>query len=226
MADRRFRIGWTQSAPVAVLLAASALAGCAWRGEVEPLRGSIKDTRPFAPARPAPAAFRPQRQTAVVAPAPDARRCHDVQSCEAQVRALVESPDRAWLRRPETPAQMLTGVRMLAFRALRERLACGELDSAMEQLAAVPDTLRQPPPASTPQEVAYAVRLAAEVREELSGEKLTRCTTAPAAPPSPPPAEKAAQPKVGPAQPTPAVAPAAPAPQPAPPAPAPDRVQQ
>jgi len=137
------------------------------------------------------------------------------------LRALVENSDRSWMRRAETPAEVLTGVRIFAYRALRAQLTCGELGVALAQLAGVPTKLRTPPPGSRPQEVASATRLAAEVHEELSAERETRCVAAapaptsqperapPASPPTdqPPPAASApAQPK-----PPPQPAPAAPA---------------
>ena len=206
-------------APLCVLLGAGGLWGCAWRDE--PPGASIKDRAPAAtrrlPTKGATTARPPQpRQQA--APAQDGRGCQDVQACEAQLRALVERRDRAWMRRPETPAEVLTGVRMFAFRALRPQLTCGELDVALEQLAAVPTALRTPPPDSRPEEVARATRLAAEVHSELGAEKETRCAAAPTRTRQPERSPPASPPQAPPAPPPPASSePAQPQPQPQPP---------
>jgi hypothetical protein len=129
------------------------------------------------------------------------------------------------MQRAETPEELLTGVRIFAYRALRRRLSCDELGVALQQLAAVPTSLRTPPSGSTQQEIERASRLAAEVQGELSSEKGNRCAAAPAAPRSPPQrsAPAAPPPATPPVQP-PASAPA-PQPQP-PPAPAPSEPKQ
>jgi hypothetical protein len=217
------------------LVGPALLAGCAWeRGE--PPRGSIKD--PIARASTgaakdmtaSPPAKQLQPQPRAQAPQPQQpRTCHDVPSCEALLRELIEGADRSWIARSETPEGLLTGVRMFAFRTLRPRLTCGELAVAMRQLRSVPEALRPAPAGSSPEDVVRATRLAAEVHDELRAESDARCRSAspppdrPARPPAsvPPAAPAPAQPQPPPAASTPPAAPAPGQPQPPPAASAP-----
>jgi hypothetical protein len=138
-------------------------------------------------------------------------RCHNVQSCENLLRSLTENADRSWITRPETPEALLTSVRMFAFRTLRPKLSCPELGAALEQMRGVPAALRPPPPRSSPEDVARANRLAAEVADELRAEQEARCRAAAAPPPkpaAPAPAQPApAQQSAPPSQPPPAAQP-------------------
>jgi hypothetical protein len=203
MAGSGCRIGWVHLLPLYALLG-----GCAWFEE--PPATSVKEPpRRVATAVRAPGAKPVSPPPQQPAPVQTGRGCQDLQACQAQLRVLVESPDRRWMQRAETPEEVLTGVRIFAYRALRRRLSCDELGVALQQLTAVPTTLRTPPSGSTPQEIERASRLAAEVQGELSSEKGNRCAAParPAAPSVQPPAS-------------------APAPQPPPPVSAPSEPKQ
>src|SRR6266516_3611711 len=103
MAGLSCRTWWLRLAPLCGLLAACALAGCAWRDE--PPRRAIKDSRPRAATASAASTARPTPPRNHGAQAPDTPSCHDIESCEALLRTLVDAPDRSWMRRPATPAE-------------------------------------------------------------------------------------------------------------------------
>jgi len=210
-------------ASVCVLLGSGLLSGCGpelnaiettIRGALTSVAETI-DPQPPRVAQPRRVAMRePGAETLSARPKPSSPpsaqasvtsepgRCHNVQSCENLLRSLTENPDRSWITRPETPEALLTSVRMFAFRTLRPKLTCPELGAALDQMRGVPAALRPPPPRSSPEDVARASRLAAEVADELRAEQEARCRAAAAPPPKPAAA--------APAQPAPAQQPATP----------------
>jgi hypothetical protein len=160
---------------------------------IDPQPPRVAMREPGAAARPARPKSRPQ-PSAQANVTSEPGRCHDVQSCENLLRSLTENPDRSWITRTETPEALLTSVRMFAFRTLRPKLSCPELGAALEQMRGVPAALRPPPPRSSPEDVARANRLAAEVADDLRAEQEARCRAAAAPPPPKPAAPAPAQP--------------------------------
>jgi len=232
-------------APVCALLGSGLLSGCGpelnviettVRGAlttvadtIDPQPPRVVQSRRVAMREPGAAAHsarskptpQPGAQASVATSEPG--RCHNVQSCENLLRSLTENPDRSWITRPETPEALLTSVRMFAFRTLRPKLTCPELGAALEQMRGVPAALRPPPSRSSPEDVARANRLAAEVADELRAEQEARCQAA-AAPPPKPAAPAPAQPTPAQQPPPPSQPPAAAQPPSQPPASAPPTI--
>ena len=98
---------------------------------------------------------------------PDA--CDTAQDCAARLRNLVKNANRDWIGVPQTAEGYSNGTRLFAYRALRGKLTCGELQLAIEDTKAAISTLEK---ASYERTRA----LAGEVMHELATEQGKRCT--------------------------------------------------
>lgn len=205
------------NAAFCVLPLAAWLAGCvpsrqdtqvvAIRGPIGPasaVASSITVVEPKKPARKIAAAVPKQPRPQPPAPSGEAG-CGDADSCATLLRAMVDAPDRAWIKEREPPARLASGVRMFAYRALRKRLTCPELNAALEDVAAAAKTLDGPVAGFPPDHLRRVRNLASQVDAELRAERLGRCEISlqPPAPPSaappPPPAPALAAPPPAPA---------------------------
>src|SRR5215471_13328074 len=95
--------------------------------------------------------------------------CDTAQDCAARLRNLVKNANRDWIGVPQSADGYSNGTRLFAYRALRKKLACGELQLAIEDTKAAMSTLEK-----TAYERARA--LAGEVMGELATEQGKRCT--------------------------------------------------
>src|SRR5262245_32813803 len=95
--------------------------------------------------------------------------CDTAQDCAVRVRNLVKSPNRDWIGVPQSADGYSNGTRLFAYRTLRKKLTCGELQLALEDTKAAMSTLEK---------ASYerARALAGEVRGELATEQGKRCT--------------------------------------------------
>ena len=98
---------------------------------------------------------------------PDA--CDTAQDCAARLRNLVKNANRDWIGVPQSADGYSNGTRLFAYRALRRKLTCGELQLAIEDTKAAISTLEK---ASYERTRA----LAGEVMHELATELGKRCT--------------------------------------------------
>jgi len=98
---------------------------------------------------------------------PDA--CDTAQDCAARLRNLVKNANRDWIGVPQSADGYSNGTRLFAYRALRRKLTCGELQLAIEDTKAAISTLEK---ASYERTRA----LAGEVMHELATEQGKRCT--------------------------------------------------
>jgi hypothetical protein len=94
--------------------------------------------------------------------------CGTAQDCAARLRNLVKTPNRDWIGVPQSPDGYSNGTRLFAYRALRKKLTCGELQLAIEDTKAAMSTLEK---------ASYerARALAGEVMRELATEQGNRC---------------------------------------------------
>lgn len=183
--------------PVRKVVAATPTAGSSTHAKTETQSGAKTgkvETAVVEPPRPP--------QTAGV----PATGCRDTAACDSLLRTLVESRDRSWILGPPTPQAHVSGVRMFAYRSLRDRLSCGELSVGVEEMRSVPGVLATAPAGTTVADVQRAVALAAAVQGELTAEQDRRCKGSPAtvreasppappaAPPQPPPVSAAPAP--------------------------------
>lgn len=110
------------------------------------------------------------------APAPVADLCPDPGNCVATLRAMLDDPDRAWIAKPEAPATFANGVRLFAYRALRGKLACGELVLALREIDGAAKMYAGSVSGLKPEQATRARGLATAVGQELREESARRCT--------------------------------------------------
>jgi hypothetical protein len=106
---------------------------------------------------------------ATAAPAEDA--CGTPKDCAVHLKKLVNNPNRDWIGQPQSPDAYANGTRLFAYRVLRKRLTCDELQRAVEDTKAASFSL------FSLQEARYerARPLVAQVTKELSAEQTKRC---------------------------------------------------
>ena len=101
-------------------------------------------------------------------PVADPDACSTPQDCAAHLKRLVKEPNRDWVGVPQSPDGYSNGTRLFAYRALRKRLTCSELQRAVEDTKAAMTSFDAP---------LYdrARALAGEVTRELTAEQAKRC---------------------------------------------------
>jgi len=94
----------------------------------------------------------------------------------AQLRALIDNPDRSWIGTQETPADHATGTRLFAYRALHAKLSCTELTRAIDEIAGAASSFATPPPGISAQKAEQVRALNAAVETEMRAERTRRCS--------------------------------------------------
>lgn len=105
----------------------------------------------------------------------DEASCIGVETCAAVLKAMVASTDRTWIDRPAAPAVLANGVRLFAYRALRSKLNCGELATALSEVEAAQRGFSGPVGDLEPEQVQRVRGLSVEVGGELRAERARRC---------------------------------------------------
>ena len=186
--------GWPALIATRCLLAGMlGLTGCAMDSmqnepDAQALLAAVEQQAPVrqepVPAKPKPiAAARKQSADAPAAKEPPPRRvvgdettCTKVEDCASVLKAMVASPDRAWLHRPAPPAVLANGVRLFAYRALIPKLDCGELAKALTEVETAAQTFSQDVAGLQPGSVSRAKSLSLRVGDELRAERASRCS--------------------------------------------------
>jgi len=101
-------------------------------------------------------------------PVADRDACGSPQDCSARLKTLIKNPNREWIGVPQSADGYANGTRLFAYRALRKKLTCDQLQFAVEDTKAAISLLEKPQ-----YERAYA--LAGEVSREIAAEQIKRC---------------------------------------------------
>lgn len=180
--------GWQATAPTSIKDTwAPEVKQGSWAPVVKPVArkpapSAAKTTlAPERPATPEP----PRKSTNLDTPrAPVAPRagageldCGSDAACVSQLKTLIDDPQRAWIAKTPTPAEYVQGIRLFAYRALKAKLICGELKSALAEIETASNALDSPVPGVTPAQIARARSLGAQVKTELQAEQSRRCTS-------------------------------------------------
>jgi hypothetical protein len=152
-------------------------------GGAEPSLGSLKDgwTASIATAPEAKPKRAPQRRpvaedrSAKVEPDAALTDCGNSQACLSELRALLADPVRAWVGKPQPPRVYANGVRLFAYRALRTKLSCVELHTALAEMEAAGRTLSGEVSGLNAGELSRIRTLNTEVEGELRVERARRC---------------------------------------------------
>ncbi len=94
--------------------------------------------------------------------------CKSTNACTGVLKKLVSGKDRTWVGKPLPPEGYIDGTRLFAYRALRKKLTCSELERAVEET----DTARANLKGSSH---AAVNSLMGKVNTELRAERVGRC---------------------------------------------------
>jgi hypothetical protein len=125
----------------------------------------------FAPAAAGPEATPPRTHEA------DRTSCGSAVQCKGVLKTMIDSPDRGWIGKQQSPSAYANGTRLFAYRALRTRLTCNELALAVEEVRAASKSLERPVPGMTPDQLSRTRALSVQVEGELARERTGRCRT-------------------------------------------------
>ena len=95
--------------------------------------------------------------------------CKSDSECVVILSALINDPKRSWIGQPQSAAEYANGTRFFAYRALRTRLSCRELNRAIGDTIVAAARLRASAGVSAAQ-AASALSLATAVGAELRSE--------------------------------------------------------
>jgi hypothetical protein len=101
--------------------------------------------------------------------------CGSVEQCALVLRLMVDDPERAWMRQRPSPRTYANGTRLFAFRALRPKLSCAELELATNEVHEAAEALRNGAAGVSSDQVVRVTALSAAVEEELRTEQSGRC---------------------------------------------------
>jgi len=150
------------------LLAALLLAGCAAAGnQNSPSTPGLLD-KLLAATSPAPEPVAP-------APSLEKESCGTPAQCKSALKKLVESPKRGWVGQHQSPAAYIDGTRLFAYRALRTKLSCRELNLALTETRTVSKSLAGEVPGASADQISRTRALNSQVEGELSRERGVRC---------------------------------------------------
>jgi hypothetical protein len=149
--------------------------------------GSIKDTplaaapaKPKVVAAPSGRVERPAAQPkAPLRSSPvqlaEEAACVSVDQCVSVLKAMIDDPDRSWMRRPASATTLANGVRLFAYRTLRPKLSCSELTTALHEITIARAAYAGPVAGLQKSQIDRARALSAEVDGELRTERTARC---------------------------------------------------
>jgi hypothetical protein len=110
-------------------------------------------------------------------PQPARSSCDGAAQCSAMLKTMIDSPDRGWIGQRQSPDAYANGTRLFAYRALRRQLTCGELNLAVNELAAASRALGGSVSGMTPDQASRTRALCGQVESELAREREGRCRT-------------------------------------------------
>jgi hypothetical protein len=102
-------------------------------------------------------------------------KCGKPEECLARLKMMTQDPDRRWIRHPQSPVELASGVRLFAYAALSKQLTCEELTLALAEIKTTKDVFRGSVPGVEPEKAASVTALNARVGEQLRRENSGRC---------------------------------------------------
>jgi len=112
------------------------------------------------------------------APEPEGGSCGTADQCKGVLKTMIDSPDRGWIGKPQSPDSYANGTRLFAYRALRTRLTCSELAAAVDEMRAASKSMDGPVPGMPADQLSRTRALSAQVETELANERAGRCKSA------------------------------------------------
>jgi hypothetical protein len=110
-----------------------------------------------------------------LAPEPEKSGCGTATQCKGVLKTMIDSPDRGWIGKRQSPDTYANGTRLFAYRALRKQLTCRELTLAVDEVRAVSKSFDSPVPGMAPDQLSRTQALTTQVEGELAKERAGRC---------------------------------------------------
>jgi hypothetical protein len=108
-------------------------------------------------------------------PAGGRGECGLPEECASLLKTMLRDPARRWMRQPASFTAFANGTRLFAYRALRTKLDCDELGTALDEIAAAAQALANPPKQIPAEQVIKIRALNTKVGNELRAELASRC---------------------------------------------------
>ena len=153
---------------ITALLAGLLLAGCAAAGTQDPPSTPGLLDKLLGATTPAPEPVAPP-------PSLEKESCGTPAQCKSALKKLVENPKRGWVGQHQSPAAYIDGTRLFAYRALRAKLSCRELNLALTETRTVSKSLAGEVPGASADQISRTRALNSQVEGELSRERGVRC---------------------------------------------------
>jgi hypothetical protein len=107
----------------------------------------------------------------------DKTSCISAAQCSGVLKGMIESPDRGWIGKQQSPSTYANGTRLFAYRALRTKLTCTELGLAVDEVRSASKSLGRPVQGMSASDLSRTRALSVQVEGELSRERAGRCRT-------------------------------------------------
>ena len=92
-----------------------------------------------------------------------------------RLKAMIADPGRSWIAHAQSPKEYANGTRLFAYRALRDKLSCAEITSALNEIDAAARTFATPVAGVTAEQANHLLSLNSEVGQDLRTEFSNRC---------------------------------------------------
>ena len=118
--------------------------------------------------------------TTVPAPEPtpppvEKESCGTTSQCKTALKKMIDSPKRGWVGQEQPPAAYTDGTRLFAYRALRAKLSCRELNLALTEVRGASKSLAGDVPGVKQDQISRTRALNTQVEGELAKERGVRC---------------------------------------------------
>jgi hypothetical protein len=108
-------------------------------------------------------------------PPPEKHGCGTPAQCKTALKRMVDDRKRGWVGEPQPAAEYTDGTRLFAYRAVRKKLSCHELELAATELRAASKSLAGSVPGVSPEQLSRTRLLNTQVEAELAKERGARC---------------------------------------------------
>jgi hypothetical protein len=105
----------------------------------------------------------------------DKGSCNTAAQCSGVLKSMIDSPDRGWVGKQQSPSSYANGTRLFAYRALRTKLTCNELALAVDEVRTASKSLGRPVQGMTASDLSRTRALTVQVEGELTRERTGRC---------------------------------------------------
>ena len=101
--------------------------------------------------------------------------CGTALQCKSVLKTMIDDPKRSWVGQPQAADAFADGTRLFAYRGLRAKLSCRELNLAIDEIKSMAKLFAEPVSGVAPDRVSKTLTLSRQVEGELLRERVGRC---------------------------------------------------